>query len=70
MYKYNLCYLTSKKSSHFRAVGSSENFRVPVLIDGHNLPPLVEIAGMLQDLKLGGGGGRAIRGVKNLGGEH
>ena len=27
----------------FRAVGRSENPGVPVLFDGHNLPPLVKI---------------------------
>ena len=36
-----------------RAVGRSENPGVPVLIGGHNLPPLVEIG--LTDLPKSGG---------------
>ena len=36
-----------------RAVGRSENPGVPVLFDGHNLPPLVEIG--LTDLPKFGG---------------
>ena len=36
------------------AVGGSENSGVPVLLGGHNLPPLVEIG--LTDLPKFGGG--------------
>ena len=45
-----------KKSRTFfnhRAVGRSKNPGVPVLLGGHNLPPLVEIG--LTDLQKSGG---------------
>ena len=43
------------KAAHqqYRAVGRSENLRIPVLFGGHNLPPLVEIG--LTDLPKSGG---------------
>ena len=42
------------KAAHqqYRAVGRSENLRIPVLFGGHNLPPLVEIG--LTDLPKSG----------------
>ena len=42
-------------STECRAVGRSENPGVPVLFDGHNLPPLVEI-GLTHLPKIWGGG--------------
>ena len=42
-----------KEVVHYRAVRKSENPVVPVIFDGHNLPPLVEIG--LTDLPKSGG---------------